>query len=59
MQGWLKKRKSSESSVLTSLFDETFQDVFNYFCHNLNPKMKLLECNYIAQVQLAVNVVDL
>jgi dynein heavy chain len=49
LQGWLKKRKSSESSVLTSLFNETFQEVFNYFCHNLNPKMKLLECNYIDQ----------
>ena len=54
-QGWLlymvaeKKATQQEVDILQTLFDESFIDIYRYAIINLEGKMKLLECNYIAQ----------
>ena len=54
-QGWLlhmqaeKKITSQEADILLNIFDESFVDTYRYAKINCQPKMKLLECNYIAQ----------
>ena len=54
-QGWLlhmlaeKKATQQEADILQTLFDESFIDIYRYAGINLEGKMKLLECNYIAQ----------
>ena len=54
-QGWLlymvaeKKATQQEADILQTLFDESFIDIYRYAVINLEAKMKLLECNYIAQ----------
>ncbi|KAM6082368.1 dynein axonemal heavy chain 8 [Chlamydotis macqueenii] len=49
LQAWLKKRSSQEAEVLQSLYDRIFEPAYTYMKLNLNPKMELLECNYIMQ----------
>ncbi|PKU47169.1 dynein heavy chain axonemal [Limosa lapponica baueri] len=49
LQAWLKKRSSEEAEVLQSLYDRIFEPAYTYMKLNLNPKMELLECNYIMQ----------
>ncbi|XP_071074543.1 dynein axonemal heavy chain 8 [Dasypus novemcinctus] len=49
LQAWLKKRTAQEASVFLNLYDKTFDDVYTFMKLNLNPKMQLLECNYIMQ----------
>ncbi|XP_053918562.1 dynein axonemal heavy chain 8 isoform X2 [Cuculus canorus] len=49
LQAWLKKRSSQEAEVLQSLYDKIFEPAYIYMKLNLNPKMELLECNYIMQ----------
>ncbi|XP_074024884.1 dynein axonemal heavy chain 8 [Numenius arquata] len=49
LQAWLKKRSSEEAEVLQSLYDRIFEPSYTYMKLNLNPKMELLECNYIMQ----------
>ena len=49
LQGWLKKQSGSETETLMPLFESCFTDLCIYCTTNLNPKMELLECNYIAQ----------
>ncbi|XP_004619390.1 dynein axonemal heavy chain 8 [Sorex araneus] len=49
MQAWLKKRTAQEATVFQSLYDSIFDDAYTYMKLNLNPKMQLLECNYIMQ----------
>lgn len=44
------KRTAQEASVFQTLYDKIFEDVYTYMKLNLNPKMQLLECNYIMQV---------
>ena len=48
--GWLNGRKEAERQVLWELFDKSFDQVLSYVCLNLEPKMKVLQCNYIKQV---------
>ena len=54
-QGWLlymlaeKKISQQESDMLLSIFDETFIHLYRYVYLSLEPKMKLMECNYISQ----------
>ena len=54
-QGWLlymlaeKKVTQQESEILKSLFESSYQNLYNYASNNLTAKMNLLECNYIAQ----------
>ncbi|KAI6071724.1 Dynein heavy chain 8, axonemal isoform X1 [Aix galericulata] len=48
-QAWLKKRSPQEAEVLQSLYDRIFEPAYTYMKLNLNPKMELLECNYIMQ----------
>ena len=54
-QGWIlhmlaeKKISQQESDMLLSIFDETFIHLYRYVSLNLEPKMKLMECNYISQ----------
>uniref|UniRef100_A0A8C5KN64 Dynein, axonemal, heavy chain 8 n=1 Tax=Jaculus jaculus TaxID=51337 RepID=A0A8C5KN64_JACJA len=49
LQAWLKKRTAQESSVFLTLYDKAFEETYTYMKLNLNPKMQLLECNYIMQ----------
>eukprot|EP00069_Balaena_mysticetus_P007974 bmy_19527T0 len=49
LQAWLKKRTIQEASVFLSLYDKIFEDIYTFMKLNLNPKMQLLECNYIVQ----------
>ncbi|XP_010219892.1 PREDICTED: dynein heavy chain 8, axonemal [Tinamus guttatus] len=49
LQAWLKKRSAQEAEVLQSLYDRIFEPAYTYMKLNLNPKMELLECNYIVQ----------
>lgn len=57
-QSWLKKRSAQEAEILQSLYDRIFEPAYTYMKLNLNPKMELLECNYIMQVkQLVCNLV--
>ncbi|XP_064014378.1 dynein axonemal heavy chain 8 [Pogoniulus pusillus] len=49
LQAWLKRRSSQEAEVLQSLYDRIFEPAYTYMKLNLNPKMELLECNYIMQ----------
>uniref|UniRef100_A0A8B9MIB1 AAA+ ATPase domain-containing protein n=1 Tax=Accipiter nisus TaxID=211598 RepID=A0A8B9MIB1_9AVES len=49
LQAWLKKFSSQEAEVLQSLYDGIFEPAYTYMKLNLNPKMELLECNYIMQ----------
>ncbi|NXK51034.1 DYH8 protein, partial [Chauna torquata] len=49
LQAWLKKRSPREAEVLQSLYDRIFEPAYTYMKLNLNPKMELLECNYIMQ----------
>ncbi|EPY76637.1 hypothetical protein CB1_001402002 [Camelus ferus] len=49
LQAWLKKRTAQEASVFLTLYDKIFEDIYTYMKLNLNPKMQLLECNYIVQ----------
>ncbi|GAB1300831.1 Dynein axonemal heavy chain 8 [Apodemus speciosus] len=50
LQAWLKKRTQQEATAFLSLYDKAFEDTYTYMKLNLNPKMQLLECNYITQV---------
>nr|XP_021145140.1 dynein heavy chain 8, axonemal isoform X1 [Columba livia] len=49
LEAWLKKRSPQESEVLQSLYDRIFEPAYQYMKISLNPKMELLECNYIVQ----------
>ncbi|XP_027732137.1 dynein heavy chain 8, axonemal [Vombatus ursinus] len=49
LQAWLKKRSPQESTVILEMYDKVFEDAYTYMTLNLNPKMQLLECNYITQ----------
>ncbi|NWV69074.1 DYH8 protein, partial [Malurus elegans] len=49
LQAWLKKRSPQEAELLQSLYDRIFEPAYTYMKLNLNPKMELLECNYIMQ----------
>ncbi|XP_040838895.1 dynein heavy chain 8, axonemal isoform X1 [Ochotona curzoniae] len=49
LQAWLKKRTAQEATVFLSLYDKVFEDTYTFMKLNLNPKMQLLECNYIVQ----------
>ncbi|XP_028623753.1 dynein heavy chain 8, axonemal [Grammomys surdaster] len=49
LQAWLKKRTQQEATAFLSLYDKAFEDTYTYMKLNLNPKMQLLECNYIMQ----------
>ncbi|XP_064453637.1 dynein axonemal heavy chain 8 [Mirounga angustirostris] len=49
LQAWLKKRTAQEATVFLTLYDKIFEDTYTYMKLNLNPKMQLLECNYIMQ----------
>uniref|UniRef100_A0A8C7B547 Dynein axonemal heavy chain 8 n=1 Tax=Neovison vison TaxID=452646 RepID=A0A8C7B547_NEOVI len=49
LQAWLKKRSAQEATVFLGLYNKIFEDIYTYMKLNLNPKMQLLECNYIMQ----------
>ncbi|XP_075060558.1 dynein axonemal heavy chain 8 [Mixophyes fleayi] len=49
LKAWLNKRTEKERDILQALYDEVFEDAYTYMHLNLNPKMQLLECNYIMQ----------
>ena len=47
----MKKRTTQENNVFLTLYDKIFEDAYTFMKLNLNPKMQLLECNYIVQVR--------
>ncbi|XP_033874388.2 dynein axonemal heavy chain 8-like [Acipenser ruthenus] len=49
LKAWLNKRNPQEADVLQILYDKVFEDAYTNMRINLNPKMQLLECNYIIQ----------
>ncbi|XP_059138117.1 LOW QUALITY PROTEIN: dynein axonemal heavy chain 8 [Peromyscus eremicus] len=49
LQAWLKKRTQQEATMFLGLYDKAFEDTYTFMKLNLNPKMQLLECNYIVQ----------
>uniref|UniRef100_A0A674I063 Dynein axonemal heavy chain 8 n=1 Tax=Terrapene triunguis TaxID=2587831 RepID=A0A674I063_9SAUR len=49
LQAWLKKRTPQEADILQNSYDRNFEAAYTYMKLNLNPKMELLECNYIMQ----------
>lgn len=49
LQGWLSSRSQLQNNILLSLFDKSFEPVLTYVRTNLEPKMRLLECNYVKQ----------
>jgi len=49
LEGWLNTRPGQESGVLKECFHTSFDDLAAYVRFSLEPKMKLLECNYIRQ----------
>ena len=55
LQGWIKQRSNQERVVLWNLFQESFDDIYNFVQVSLDAKMDILECNYIAQ---AINLLD-
>ncbi|KAM4694178.1 LOW QUALITY PROTEIN: dynein axonemal heavy chain 8 [Discoglossus pictus] len=49
LKAWLNKRIAEEKDILQGLYDKVFEDAYRYMHLNLNPKVQLLECNYIMQ----------
>ncbi|KAK4476180.1 hypothetical protein MN116_001394, partial [Schistosoma mekongi] len=49
LQGWLMSREKSEASQLLQLFNESFEDVYQYAIRHLNFKMSVLEAFVIRQ----------
>ncbi|XP_064651602.1 dynein axonemal heavy chain 8-like [Lineus longissimus] len=49
LRGWLNSRSASESDVLQNLYDQIFDDLYNFVWQNLSPKMDSLQCNQIRQ----------
>lgn len=52
LQGWACKRNAQEADRIMNLYDQIFEDAYVFMKQSLKPKMDLLECNYIIQVQL-------
>ncbi|XP_064627182.1 dynein axonemal heavy chain 5-like isoform X2 [Lineus longissimus] len=48
LKGWLLKQNASLQDTIYNLF-EHFGDIHAYIIQSLNPKMEILECNYIRQ----------
>ncbi|XP_078503479.1 dynein axonemal heavy chain 8 isoform X2 [Lissotriton helveticus] len=48
-KAWLNQRNEQEKDILQDLYDKVFEQAYLYMFLNLNPKMELLECNYIMQ----------
>ncbi|KAJ8009361.1 hypothetical protein DPEC_G00088090 [Dallia pectoralis] len=55
LQGWANKRNAAEADSIKNLYDMIFEDAYVHLKENLNPKMELLECNYIMQ---SVNLLE-
>ncbi|XP_068088806.1 dynein axonemal heavy chain 8 [Hyperolius riggenbachi] len=49
LKAWLNKRSAREGEVLQALYEQVFQDAYTYMLTDLNPRMQLLECNYMVQ----------
>ena len=49
LEGWLRTRPPAEGETLKELFFASFDDLHVYTKTSLEPKMVLLECNYIKQ----------
>eukprot|EP00050_Salpingoeca_kvevrii_P002276 m.190165 g.190165 ORF g.190165 m.190165 type:complete len:4578 (-) comp10576_c0_seq1:102-13835(-) len=49
LEAWLLTRSGTEAETLRTLFEGSYDDIASYVVQTLDPKMKLLECNYIKQ----------
>lgn len=49
MDGWLLTRKPMETEVINKCVEGIFYESYLYVIQDLNPKMILLECNYVRQ----------
>lgn len=50
VRAWLKKRNQSEQDVFTTLFDESFFELYTWGTQNLNLVMEVLQCNITLQI---------
>ncbi|VDO04030.1 unnamed protein product [Rodentolepis nana] len=50
MRAWLLRKNPKMKEVVMNVLEKFFDDSYRYVIENLNPKMELLECNYIKQI---------
>ncbi|KAK3724620.1 hypothetical protein RRG08_041104 [Elysia crispata] len=49
LKGWLLKRPPQQQDGIYTAFESVFPKLYTYIIQNLEPKMDVLECNYIRQ----------
>ncbi|KAI8792083.1 dynein heavy chain 5, axonemal [Biomphalaria glabrata] len=49
LKGWLLKRPPQQQDSIYSAFESVFSRLYLFVTQNLEPKMEVLECNYIRQ----------
>ena len=49
LESWLKGRPPTEHETFREVFKATWEETLAYVLNSLNPKIVLLQCNYIAQ----------
>lgn len=59
IQGWTNTRNAKEADSILSLYDRVFEDAYSFMRQSLKPKMELLECNYITQVCVPIEMATL
>lgn len=50
VRAWLKKRNQNEQDVFTTLFDESFFELYTWGTQNLNLVIEVLQCNITLQI---------
>lgn len=56
IQGWTNTRNAKEAESILVLYDRIFEDAYSFMKQSLKPKMELLECNYISQVCVPIEL---
>ncbi|CAH8594477.1 unnamed protein product [Schistosoma turkestanicum] len=49
LTGWLRTRSPTVTEPIFNTFKGFFEDAYRYVTQNLEPKMEILQCNYIRQ----------
>ncbi|CAH8644888.1 unnamed protein product [Schistosoma haematobium] len=55
LKGWLRTRSPNVTELIFNSFKGFFEDAYRYVTQNLEPKMEILQCNYIRQ---AINLLE-
>lgn len=51
VKGWVtRERQQQEGDILLSLYEQSFNQIYTFFTTALTPKMDVLECMIVAQV---------